>query len=60
VKGGLFGAPPRLDRLDGNGNLAFGVDFRSVYATVLERWWGVSSEDILQARFETLDVIRSV
>jgi uncharacterized protein (DUF1501 family) len=59
IKGGLYGAPPRLDRLDGNGNLAFAVDFRSVYATVLERWWGVSSKDILQARFEALDMVRA-
>jgi len=59
VKGGLYGAAPRLDRLDGNGNLPFAVDFRSVYATVLERWWGVPSREILQARFEALDVLRS-
>jgi len=40
VKGGLYGQPPQLTRLDGNGNLPFAVDFRSVYATALERWWG--------------------
>lgn len=59
VRGGLLGASPRLDRLDGNGNLAFAVDFRSVYATVLERWWGLQSRDVLQARFEALDVVRA-
>jgi len=32
-EGGLYGAPPALDRLDGNGNLPFAVDFRSYYAT---------------------------
>ncbi|MGF6633367.1 uncharacterized protein (DUF1501 family) [Paraburkholderia sp. MM6662-R1] len=35
VQGGLFGVPPMLARLDGNGNLPVGVDFRQLYATVL-------------------------
>ena len=43
VKGGLYGLPPALSRLDGNGNLPFAVDFRDLYATVLERWWGADS-----------------
>lgn len=59
VRGGLMGAAPRLDRLDGAGNVAFGVDFRSVYATVLERWWGFPRQKILQGRHPSLDVIRS-
>ncbi|MGA2395427.1 MAG: DUF1501 domain-containing protein [Candidatus Lustribacter sp.] len=37
VKGGLYGEQPALDNLD-NGNLRFTTDFRSVYATVLEKW----------------------
>jgi uncharacterized protein (DUF1501 family) len=37
LKGGLYGAQPSLDDLD-NGNLKFSTDFRSVYATLLERW----------------------
>ncbi|MGB8435539.1 MAG: DUF1501 domain-containing protein, partial [Burkholderiales bacterium] len=40
VRGGLYGQPPQLDRLE-NGNLAYAIDFRSLYATALERWWGV-------------------
>ena len=32
-----------LSRLSGDGNPAYALDFRSVYATVLERWWGVDS-----------------
>jgi uncharacterized protein (DUF1501 family) len=60
VRGGMIGAAPRLDRLDGAGNVAFGVDFRSVYATVLEQWWGLPSRKILQARHPMLDVLKSV
>ncbi len=40
VKGGLYGAYPDLTSLDGNGNMKFTTDFRSLYATVLERWLG--------------------
>jgi uncharacterized protein (DUF1501 family) len=58
VKGGLYGAPPRLDDLDG-GNLHHAVDFRSLYATVLERWWGSSSARALNGRFEPLDLLRA-
>ena len=57
-KGGLYGAAPRLDRLDG-GNLPHAVDFRSIYATVLERWWGVPSAGVLRGRFAALDVLTS-
>jgi len=59
VKGGLYGLPPALSRLDGNGNLPYAVDFRDVYATVLERWWGTDSARALRGRFAALDVIRS-
>lgn len=59
VRGGLYGSPPVLDRLDGSGNLAHAVDFRSLYATVLERWWNVRSADVLGGRFEPLDLLRA-
>ena len=57
VKGGLLGAAPALDRLDGNGNLPFGVDFRAYYATFLERWWGVPSEGVLGGRYVPLEFL---
>jgi uncharacterized protein (DUF1501 family) len=53
VKGGLHGAPPSLTDLD-NGNLKFTVDFRDVYATLLEDWLGVPSESALGGRFAKL------
>ena len=58
VKGGLYGEAPRLDRLD-NGNLVHAVDFRSLYATALQRWWGVDSVGPLGGRYATLDLIRA-
>jgi uncharacterized protein (DUF1501 family) len=54
VKGGMHGAAPALDRLDGNGNLPFAVDFRDYYATFLDRWWGIDSSPVLGARFKPL------
>jgi uncharacterized protein (DUF1501 family) len=53
VKGGLFGKHPSLQDL-ADGDLIYTTDFRSVYATVLERWFGVESEPILGARYEAL------
>jgi uncharacterized protein (DUF1501 family) len=44
---GIFGEPPGLADLDANGNLKYTVDFRSVYATLLDRWMGASSQDVL-------------
>ena len=57
VKGGLYGEAPRLDRLEG-GNLVHAVDFRSVYATVLERWWGVPASGPLGGRFLPLELVK--
>jgi uncharacterized protein (DUF1501 family) len=51
VRRGLYGAPPALDRLDANGNLPYSIDFRSVYATVLERWWKLDSRRALRGVF---------
>lgn len=59
VRGGLYGAPPALDRLDGNGNLPFAVDFRSLYATVLERWWGVAAAPVLGVRYDVLPLLKA-
>ncbi len=57
VRGGLYGAPPALARLDGNGNLPFAVDFRELYATILGRWWGVDASAALRGRFAPLDLL---
>jgi len=59
VKGGLYGAPPQLDRLDGNGNLPFALDFRAYYATFLERWWGIDPKAVLGGTFSRQDFIRA-
>lgn len=57
VRGGLYGLAPALSRLDGNGNLPFAVDFRDLYATVLERWWGLESARALAGRFSPVELL---
>ncbi|HTU69501.1 MAG TPA: DUF1501 domain-containing protein [Candidatus Baltobacteraceae bacterium] len=56
VKGGLYGQMPDLS--DTNmGNVRYSTDFRSVYATVLERWLGRPSQTILAGNFSQLPVL---
>jgi uncharacterized protein (DUF1501 family) len=57
VRGGLYGAPPQLGALEG-GNLRHAVDFRSLYATAIERWWGADSARVLGGRFERLELLK--
>jgi uncharacterized protein (DUF1501 family) len=56
VKPGMHGTPCRLDDLD-DGDLKHTVDFRSIYAEVLEKWLGTESEGILGRRFEGIGVL---
>ncbi|HYT35199.1 MAG TPA: DUF1501 domain-containing protein [Ktedonobacteraceae bacterium] len=51
INKGIFGEPPSLSSLDTSGNLKYTTDFRSVYATVLDRWLGASSQDVLGGSF---------
>jgi uncharacterized protein (DUF1501 family) len=59
VRGGVHGEPPALDQLDRDGNLPHAIDFRSVYATLLQHWWGLDSERALGRRFEPVPILRS-
>jgi uncharacterized protein (DUF1501 family) len=59
VAGGFYGEPPSLDRLTGDGNTGYAIDFRDVYATVLERWWGVPAQSALGGRFAAVPFVRT-
>lgn len=54
VKGGLYGETPSLRDLDENGDLKFNTDFRSVYSTLLERWFKADPKDVLGASYRDL------
>ena len=58
VRGGLYGTAADLRQDPGNpmlesnaGDVKFETDFRSVYATVIDRWLGANSAEILGADF---------
>lgn len=57
VKGGFYGEQPSLERLEGDGNMKYSVDFRSLYATVLDRWWGINSSEVLGEKFAVLPLL---
>jgi uncharacterized protein (DUF1501 family) len=56
VRGGLHGGLPSLADLD-SGDLKYTVDFRSVYATILQTWLGADPSAILGAPFPTVDFV---
>jgi len=56
VAGGRYGEAPSLEKLDAEGNLQASVDFRSMYATVLDGWLGTEHAQVLRAEYETLPV----
>ncbi len=59
VKGGLYGEYPSLNEgdLEDGGDLLHTVDFRSVYATMLERWIGLDPAPIVGGTFEQMDFL---
>ena len=54
VKGGIYGIYPSLvpSEQEFGGNLKFNLDFRSVYSTILEDWFGMEPEPIVNGNFE--------
>ena len=52
VKGGMRGVFPRLDDLDGRGDPKVHVDYRSVYASVLQGWLGADAKTVLGGDFK--------
>ena len=56
VKGGMYGTLPDLSATN-MGNVRYTTDFRSVYATVLERWLGRPSAALLRGSFAQLPVL---
>ena len=59
VRPGVLGRHPSLVDLD-QGDLKHQVDFRSVYASILDRWLGADDHKILGERFRPANVLRRV
>ena len=59
VQGGLYGDFPSLEEKDQvEGDLAFNNDFRSTYATILDKWLGLDPDPIVNGQFEQFDLIK--
>lgn len=58
VRPGVVGRHPSLTDLD-RGDLKFNVDFRGVYATLLQNWLQSPSKPILGLQFKLLDLIKT-
>lgn len=58
VEAGLHGSYPDLTRLE-DGDPIHAVDFRRVYATLLDGWLGVPHREVLGAAFEPMKVLRA-
>jgi uncharacterized protein (DUF1501 family) len=54
VKGGLYGEYPSLEpsKQEEGGNLKFNMDFRSIYSTIVEDWFGMNPVPIVGGNFE--------
>jgi uncharacterized protein (DUF1501 family) len=59
VRGGLFGAPPRLDALHDDGGIPADIDFRRLYATALHACGHIDSTPVFGAAVEPLPLIRA-
>jgi uncharacterized protein (DUF1501 family) len=58
VKSGVVGEHPPLTNLK-DGNLKHSIDFRQVYATLLDQWLGVRSKDVLGESFTPVEILRT-
>ena len=56
VKGGIYGEYPSMERSDHieGGNLAPTMDFRQVYATIVEDWFGLDPVPVIGGNFEKI------
>ena len=56
LRPGVLGGPPDLDDLD-DGDIRHEIDYRRVYATLLDGWLGIDAESVLGRRFEPLALL---
>lgn len=55
-KPGIYNETPKLQNLD-DGDVPYSVDFRNIYATLLDRWLEADSTSILQRKFKPMPII---
>jgi uncharacterized protein (DUF1501 family) len=55
VKAGIVGEHPDLTKLE-MGNLKHSIDFRQVYAAVLDQWLGLKSKEVLGGEYKPVQI----
>ena len=55
IRGGFYSTQPALDDLDANGDLKYTIDYRSLYQTIIQKWWGI--EDSYLSGFAPVECI---
>jgi len=58
VKPGLIGKTPSLEDLD-DGDLKMSIDFRRVYAALLEQWLKIPAKEVLGGAFDPVQILRN-
>lgn len=56
-KPGIYNDVADLNNLDHNGDLKYKIDFRQVYATILDKWINAKPEKVLGKKFDNLNFI---
>ncbi len=60
VNGGLYGDHANLTDLDNSGDPVFSTDYRSIYTSILNNWFGLEvsdTETVLQGEFQDLGFV---
>lgn len=63
VKGGQYGSHATLEELDRSGDPIYGTDFRSVYTTIMDDWFGLPADDIssvIPGQYSKIDFVDAV
>jgi uncharacterized protein (DUF1501 family) len=56
-KAGFYNEMPNLSNLDENGDLKFDVDFRKIYASILNNWLDVDAQKVMGKPFSNLRIV---
>ena len=62
VNGGIYGEHANLTELDGSGDPVYGMDYRTIYSSILNSWFGLEitdTETVLQGEFEDLGFVEA-
>lgn len=58
ISGNLYSSYPSLTNLDSSGNIQYNVDFRQVYASILDKWLDIDPSTVLGSEYDELSVFQ--